>query len=115
MVVLCLCAAGIRPISGTWFWICLHCGKSTLISPPPMSSRHRNQEPSERWHATICTIVHLSHSDMDPNKDSDSHITGGFFPKDHHEPFLGMCDTQNGTYIKATCMYVCIKLFTATK
>ncbi len=28
-----------------------------LVSPPPMSSRHRILEPYGRWHATICTVV----------------------------------------------------------
>ena len=60
--ILCLCARSIRPISGTWFWIIslLPMGmKSTVVSPPPMSSRHRNQEPSERWHAPICLVAFI--------------------------------------------------------
>ena len=36
-----------------------HCGKSTLLSPPLMSSHHRNQEPLERWHATIYNLKAL--------------------------------------------------------
>ncbi len=31
----------------------LYYGRSTYLSPPLMSSRHRNWEPLERWHATI--------------------------------------------------------------
>ncbi len=34
-------------------------GSRAFGSPPPMSSRHRNLEPLERWHATIYTYIYM--------------------------------------------------------
>ena len=32
-------------------------GSHALVSPPPMSSRHRILEAYSRWHMTICKLL----------------------------------------------------------